>query len=70
MPSRLQFLDQYSSHNTKLSYRTAIKSFLSAVYKTAIEPDELETYANRYFDEHHNHEKDLGEFLAALQGKP
>jgi len=62
------FLDNYPNHSTKRNLRIAITDFFKATYGEA-KRKQLDTLAERYFNEDRNHEQDIEAFLKHLNGQ-
>jgi len=63
-----EFLKMYRSHNTVKAYRWALTEFFRSVYGE--DEGRLEEHAERYFNEKRDVEKDIENFLAAINDKP
>ncbi len=62
------FLKIYTSQNTVRAYKWCLTKFFKAVYGE--DEGKLEQHAERYFNENRNYEKDIENFLVAINDKP
>ena len=63
-----EFLQMYRSRNTVKAYRWALTEFFKSVYGE--NEHRLEEHAERYFSEKRDVERDIQNFLAAINDKP
>ncbi|MGD0329828.1 MAG: site-specific integrase [Nitrososphaeria archaeon] len=61
-----QFLDMYSSKNTKASYLLSLKHFFNCIYGES----KLEDQVEKYFSEKRDIEEDIDKFLQSISTKP
>ena len=62
------FLEAYTNKGTRKNLWNAVNKYLQIIYEEAT-PENLEEFANKYFNEKRDYEKDLQIFVNSLNGK-